>query len=228
VNRVRWHLLLLIPELERSLGRGALNRTRALDRVDRRLRKLTGDTRAQIARELLTELRRLNRQIADLEARLLALIKTFRPQLLAELGCGPLVAAILIGHTAGVERFGSDASFALLSGTAPIPCSSGKRTQHRLNRAGHRQLHHALHIIAVTRASHDPATKAYLARKQAEGKTSKGALRCLKRTLARRFHRLLTDTPAPTEHERSCPRPEHAARPRERIDTAPARMHCAG
>jgi transposase len=226
VNRLRWHLLALLPELERSLARGAFNRTRELDRVDRQLRKLIGDTRAQIARELLAVLRRLNRQIADLEARLLVMIRAFRPQLLAELGCGPLVAAILIGHTAGVERFGSDASFALLSGTAPIPCSSGKRTQHRLNRAGNRQLNHALHIIAVTRANHDPATKAYLARKQAEGKTSKGALRCLKRTLARRFHRLLTDTPAPTHHQRSSPHPEHAARPYERIDTAPARMQC--
>jgi transposase len=75
-----------------------------------------------------------------------------------------LTAAILIGHTAGVHRFGSDASLSLLSGTAPIPCSSGKRTQHRLNRGGDRQLNHALHIIAITRAHHDPATKQYRAR----------------------------------------------------------------
>jgi transposase len=117
---------------------------------------------------------------------------------LAEQGCGPLTAAILIGHTAGVQRFGSEASFALLSGTAPIPCSSGKRTQHRLNRGGDRQLNDALHIIAITRAQHDPATKEYLARKEAEGKTTKGALRSLKRHLARDFHQLLTE---PTAHQ---------------------------
>ena len=85
-----------------------------------------------------------------------------------------------------------DASFALQTGTAPIPCSSGQRTQYRLNRGGDRQLNHALHIIAITRAQRDPATKAYLARKEAEGKTKKGALRCLKRHLARRFHHLLS------------------------------------
>ena len=113
------------------------------------------------------------------------------------------MAAILIGRTAGAERFRSDASFALQSGTAPIPCSSGKRTQHRLNRGGDRQLNHALHIVAITRANHDPATKAYLARKQAEGKTRKGALRCLKRHLARRFHRLLFPSaqPRPKPHD---------------------------
>ena len=110
------------------------------------------------------------------------------------------MAAILIGRTAGAERFRSDASFALQSGTAPIPCSSGKRTQHRLNRGGDRQLNHALHMIAITRANHDPATRAYLERKEAEGKTKKGALRCLKRHLARRFHHLLSlpaETPQP-------------------------------
>ena len=124
------------------------------------------------------------------------LVAAHRPKLLAEQGCGALTAAILIGHTAGNERFRSEASFALQTGTAPIPCSSGKRTQHRLNRGGDRQLNHALHIIAVTRAQRDPATKQYLARKEAEGKTSKGALRSLKRHLARRFHKLLSEPPA--------------------------------
>ena len=84
---------------------------------------------------------------------------------------------------------------ALQSGSTPIPCSSGQRTQYRLNRGGDRQLNHALHIIAVTRANHDLATKKYLARKEAEGKTKKGALRCLKRHLARRFHRILSLPP---------------------------------
>jgi transposase len=232
VNRLRWHLVALVPELERSLPRGAFNRTCELDRVDRRLRKLTGDARAQIARGQLAQIRRLNREIEQLYAELHELIERYRPQLLAEQGCGPLVAAILIGHTAGVQRFRSDASFALLSGTAPIPCSSGKRTQYRLNRGGDRQLNRALHIIAMTRAQHDPATKAYLARKEAEGKTSKGALRCLKRTLARRFHHLLTDPVSPADAlqaatvDDTIPPPPASDRPRVRVDAAPSLMFC--
>ena len=43
----------------------------------------------------------------------------------------------------------------------------------------------------------DPETAAYLARKQAEGKSRREALRCLKRHLARRVWRLL-QTPSPT------------------------------
>jgi transposase len=203
VNRLRWHLLQLCPELERSLKPGAFNQGRVLDRVERRLRKLPADARVRVAREQVVHIRQLNRRIEQLKRELLELVRAHRPQLLAETGCGPLVAAILIGRTAGAERFRSDASFALQSGTAPIPCSSGKRTQHRLNRGGDRQLNHALHIVAITRANHDPATKAYLARKEAEGKTRKGALRCLKRHLARRFHRLLSPSaqPRPKPHD---------------------------
>jgi transposase len=167
-----------------------------LDRVDRRLRKLPAGARVRIAREQIAYLRGLNREIDQLKAELAELVAAHRPKLLAEQGCGALVAAILIGHTAGNQQFRSEASFALKTGTPPVPCSSGQRTQHRLNRGGDRQLNHALHIIAITRSQRDPATKQYLARKQAEGKTTKGALRCLKRHLARRFHKLLSEPPA--------------------------------
>jgi transposase len=191
VNRLRWHLLELCPEVEASLKRKALHQPHTLDRLDRHLRSQPAGARNRIAREQLAHLRQLNRRIDALQSELAELVAARRPELLAEHGCGPLTAAILIGHTAGNQRFRSEAAFALQCGTAPIPCSSGKRTQHRLNRGGDRQLNHALHIIAVTRAQHDPATQEYLARKQAEGHTTKGALRALKRHLARRFHHLL-------------------------------------
>ena len=237
VNRLRWHLLELCPELEASLKRKALNQPRTLDRVDRQLRKLPAGARVRIAREQISDLRGLNRGIERLAAELAELVTAHRPRLLAEYGCGALTAAILIGHTAGNERFRSEAAFALQTGTAPIPCSSGKRTQHRLNRGGDRQLNHALHIIAVTRAQHDHATKEYLARKEAEGKTKKGALRSLKRHLARRFHQLLSEPPAdrqpPPEPAsiiepelRSIPDRPKPRRDVEQIAAAPSPMVC--
>jgi transposase len=194
-SRLRCHLVPLCPELEASLKPGALSFTRELDRTDRRLRRLPATVRARIARELVSQIRKLTLQIDALEQELQALIKAQRPWLLNETGCGALTAAILIGHIAGVKPFKSDASFALQAGIAPIPCSSGQNRQYRLNRGGDRQLNRALHIVAVTRARVDPDTKAFLERKRAEGKTKKGALRCLKRHLARRFHRLLAASP---------------------------------
>jgi transposase len=196
-NRLRWHLVLLCPEFEASLVLRSLDQTRQLDRIDRRLRRLPLDARVRVAREELAHIRMLTRSITALQSELHLLVKAHRPMLLAEKGCGPLTAAILIGRTAGAERFKSDSSFARQAGVAPVKCSSGQRDRHRLHRGGDRQLNRALHTIAITRARFDPETKAYLARKQADGKTKKEALRCLKRHLARRFHHILSQPPAP-------------------------------
>jgi transposase len=231
-NRLRWHLLELCPELERSLGRGALAQPRQLARVDRRLCRLPARARVRIAREQIAQLRVLTRRVDALERELHALVAAHRPQLLAETGCGALTAALLIGRTAGAQRFPSDASFARQTGTAPIPCSSGQRHRHRLDRGGDRQLNHARHVIAITRARHDPATRAYLARKEAEGKGRKGALRCLKRHLARRFHYLLSLPAQTPQRDPSTVAAVHAVPARRHdesiVSAAPALMPCVG
>ena len=221
LNRLRWRMVLLCPELERAIPRRTLHRLRPLERVDRRLRAMPETTAVRIARQEVAHIRRLTRQIDELERELGVLIAAHRPGLLQEQGCGTLTAAVLIGHAAGAERFRSDACFARQSGASPIPCSSGQRAQQRLNRGGDRQLNRALHTIAVTRARLDPQTQQYLTRKKAEGKTTKGALRCLKRHLARRFYRLLTQPPCPTN---PTPTPNQARH--ERSSSAPTLMTC--
>ncbi len=206
VNRLRWHLLAVDPELEASLQPRAFEQARVRARVLRRLARHGDSARVRIARELLKRVSVLTRQAHDLEAELKLLTSMHSPQLLAESGCGPITAALLIGHTAGAERFPTDSSFARHAGAAPIPASSGNTTRHRLHRGGDRQLNRALHTIALSRARNDPQTRAYLARKAAEGKTRREALRCLKRHLARHFWKLLYTTestpspPATTSH----------------------------
>lgn len=193
-NRLRWHLVVLCPELEAQIPARCLDHHVWLDRVVRKLQRLpNAQARVRVARQLASSIRALTRQADDIEAQLRVMVRAYRPELLAELGCGTLTAATLIGRTAGAERFDSDARFARQAGTAPIPVSSGKRQRHRLHRGGDRQLNRALHTIAITRARRDPETRAYLDRKIAEGKSRNEALRCLKRHLARRFHRLLCE-----------------------------------
>src|SRR3954447_15921868 len=97
----------------------------------------------------------------------------------------------LIGEIAGIARFAIDAKLARIAGSAPIPVSPGRTDRHRLDRGGNRQLNCALHRLAVTQGRLDPDTAAYLARKHAEGKSRREALRCLKRHLARRVWHLL-------------------------------------
>jgi transposase len=71
-----------------------------------------------------------------------------------------------------------------MSGTAPIPASSGQTSRHRLNRGGNRQLNRALYTIALTQARTDPRARTYMARRIAEGRSWLEALRCLKRHLS--------------------------------------------
>jgi transposase len=64
-------------------------------------------------------------------------------------------------------------------------------TRHRLNRSGDRQLNRALHTIVLARLRDDPATRAYAARRRAEGKSVREIRRCLKRAVARQLFKLL-------------------------------------
>jgi transposase len=191
INRLRINLVVLDPELEASIPARKLDYPGQLQRIARRLRAMPQTARVRIAREQVKRIGALTREAEALKRELRDLIRFHRPELLEETGCGPLTAAILIGQTAGAERFASDAHFARTAGVAPIPVSSGRHDRHRLDRGGNRQLNRALHIIAITRGRLDPATRAYLRRKEAEGKTRIEAMRCLKRHLARHYHRLL-------------------------------------
>jgi transposase len=182
-RRLRWHLHDLWPDLE--IPAGALDRTKWLERVARRLARAEQSARVRVSRELVKSIRARVRRERELEREIALLVKAKTPALLELPGCGTLTAAKLIAEVASAERFSSHAKFARLAGVAPIPVSSGRSDRHRLDRGGNRQLNCALHRVAVTQGRVHPDARDFLARKQAEGKSRIEALRCLKRHLAR-------------------------------------------
>lgn len=197
-SRLRWHLVQIAPELEAQVRPQGPIGPQIRARVARGLARLPRTPQLRVAKAILKRINEIYREEAELLAEIKTLIEAHCPQLLAEHGCGTVTAAIIIGHTAGAQRFTSDAKFARHAGTAPIPASSGNTQRHRLHRGGDRQLNRALHIIALSRARTDPATRAYLDRRHSEGKTKREAIRCLKRHLARRiWHVLYATTPTP-------------------------------
>lgn len=139
----------------------------------------------------------LTTEARDHERAILAIVRSWRPDLLEQRGVGPIVAATLLCAWSHPGRVHSEAAFAMLSGTAPIPATSGQiKTRHRLNRYGDRQLNRALHTVALTRIRcGDQATRAYIERRTAEGKTPRDIKRCLKRYIARDLFRLLEAGP---------------------------------
>jgi transposase len=144
---------------------------------------------ARRVRALSDEAEQLKREIA-------LHVSAVAPQLLAEPGVGPITAAQILLSWSHPGRFTRESRFARLAGVAPIPASSGLQARRfRLDRGGDRQLNRALHTIILARRQRHAPTIAYLERRRAEGKSSREAVRCLKRYLARRLWRLLEHAP---------------------------------
>jgi transposase len=143
-------------------------------------------------RELGRRAQFLDGQLARLDGLITPLVTARAPGLLGLYGVGPDTAAMLLiaaGDNPG--RLRSEAAWAHLCASAPIPASSGKVARHRLNRGGDRQANHALWRIVITRmGSHSP-TRAYVARRSKEGLSKPEIIRCLKRYAARETYRYL-------------------------------------
>ena len=192
INELRALIVISPPELrERLQGRSEA----ALLDACVRLRPGRSDTeRAAVAlalRSLALRVRQLRSEAHTLETELSRRVRALAPELLSQHGVGPISAAAILIAWSAPGRIRSEAAFARLAGTAPIPASSGKTIRHRLDRGGDRKLNRALHTIILTRKRTDPETKAYISRRLTEGKTQREATRCLKRYLARSLYRQL-------------------------------------
>ncbi|EKH1299118.1 IS110 family transposase [Escherichia coli] len=131
-------------------------------------------------------------KVEKLDAMLDALTHQHARRLREQFGVGPQTAAVLLS-TAGdnPERLRNEASLAALCGVNPLPASSGKTVRHRLNRGGNRAANNALWTIAMVRMRGYPQTQSYVARRSAQGLSSKEIQRCLKRYIVRELYPLL-------------------------------------
>lgn len=173
----------LRPETEDLLG--------LIDQPDRLHLATSKRTLRDLARRWLVldeELKALNRQIK-------ALVEHAAPQLIELPGVGVEIAGqFLVTAGDNSDRIMNEAAFAKLCGVAPQPASSGRTTgRHRLSRSGDRAANSALYIVVITRMRHHEPTKAYFARRTAEGLTKREIIRCLKRYVAREVFSALQD-----------------------------------
>lgn len=190
IQRLRWTLHDIDPDLEPPAR--AFRSERTLKRLAGRLARREQTVEVEVAREQLRSISARLRRERELEREIARRVAELAPELLEIPGCGALSAAKLLGEIGGVDRFRSEGKLAMHAGIAPLDASSGRQRRHRLNRTGNRQLNSAVHRIAVTQARiHEPARE-LLARKRAEGKTKREALRVLKRHLIRSIYRTLT------------------------------------
>jgi transposase len=201
-QRQLFSLVIAAPEELRERFRGhklpAMIRRAARLRISPRWDAETATT-ATVLRDLAQRALALGTEAARHEKDILANVRSWRPDLLTQLGVGPIVAATVLCAWSHPGRIRSEAAFAMLAGAAPIPANSGQTTtRYRLNRYGDRQLNRALHTAVLARLRYDPVTQAYAQRRTAEGKTPREIKRCLKRYLARDLYRLLENPSQPT------------------------------
>lgn len=149
-------------------------------------------------RSLSVRVQALDAEIATLDQQLAALVAEAAPRTLSRFGVGPLTTAqLLVSGGQNMARLVSEAAFAHLCAAAPIPASSGLTRRHRLNPYGDRHANAALHTVALVRLRYCDRTRAYAARRTAQGLSKRDVLRCLKRYLARElFHTLTADLAA--------------------------------
>jgi hypothetical protein len=191
LNQIR-HLGFTAPaelrERLRDVPRDQLARTAAA------LRPTVGSDTVVYATKLA--IATLGRRVVALEVdgerldRLLdTLVHRTAPSLLEVYGVGTHTAAILLVAAGdNPHRLKSEAAFAHLCGVAPLRASSGKVDRHRLNPGGNRQANHALWRIVFTRMSGDERTRKYVARRVAEGRSTREVMRVLKRYVARELY----------------------------------------
>jgi transposase len=168
-----------------------------------------GRQRQDIARELAGDIDRYNDLLDASKQRIQSALAASGTSLTTISGIGPITAAMIIGETGSIDRFASKHHYASYNATAPVEASSGPKVRHRLNQRSNRKLNWALHVIAISQLRHDTLGREFFDRKVAEGKTTKEAIRALKRRLSDVVYRhpvaataLTSSGPGRTEPER--------------------------
>jgi transposase len=187
-NRTHADLVNVLPGYERQVPN---LRAKAHRATARSLLKGHRSVRAELVRKRLDELSRLEREIVAMDRRIQATVRSTGTSLTSIPCVGPFIAAEILGEVGDPSRVRSKPAFAVLSGTAPLPASSGQIQRHRLNRGGNRQLNWALHYIALVQCRIMPEAQAYMVRQREAGKSHKEAMRCLKRHLSNVVYRHL-------------------------------------
>ncbi len=191
INQLHAHMLQIDPCYEEK--RGALTGIAAVRSCrDLEVPHAEGvlQTRLLIVRQLVGQILQLVETIETVETTLKQRIQASETPLVQLCGVGTIIAARLIGELGCSPRVHSAAALAALAGIAPVAVSSGGKHGHRLNRGGNRRLNNAFHMIALSQLRCEPLARAYYAKKRAEGKTGRAALRCLKRRLVDVVYRL--------------------------------------
>jgi transposase len=153
-----------------------------------------GKLRRQLLVDQIKDLEAVDRRIAAVNVEIKTAVAEAPTRLTKLYGLGAINTARILGEVGDVARFKSRHHFASYNGTAPTVWGSGGPATPMVNPKGNRKLNHAIHIAAVTQVrSKTSAGHAYYARKRAQGKTDREAMRALTRKISDAIYRQLVE-----------------------------------
>ena len=168
------------------------NRLRQLDREYELARtKAERNILSLIRKEKRAELARISQLQKKLTAQLSSLITIQGANLTTIKGVSTILAARIVAHANGIDRFPTVSKFIRYAGIAPVERSSGKQKRHLRDMRNNRQLNTAMFLTALNQLRWNPKAKEYFNKKVSEGKTKKHALRCLMRINANIIYGML-------------------------------------
>jgi len=188
-SRLHRHLRDLLPggaplHLSAKTAAGILNKIRPVGCVE--------TERKQVARDLINDIRRLDKAIANNRKRCETAVAASGTTLTTVTGISDVLATKILGHVGDISRFPSADHLASYAGTAPIEASSGDVVRHRLSRRGNRQLNSAIHVAAHVQTIFEGPGRDYYQRRIESGNSRKEALRLLKRQITKAIYRIMT------------------------------------
>lgn len=130
------------------------------------------------------ELKRISLTQNELKKKFLDLLPLEGQRVIALKGISTVLAAKLVVHTKGIERFRNINKFIQYAGIAPTEMSSGKSRSYRQNKKGNRALNSTLYLTTINQLRWNEKARVYYEKKIKEGKTKKHAIRCLMKRVA--------------------------------------------
>ncbi|WP_225037406.1 IS110 family transposase [Winogradskyella sp. SM1960] len=141
-----------------------------------------GNPSKEVVRSLKRSLKQLQKEMADLEDKLLALVKTEHQDLLTRLktipGIGPKTAIMLIVLTGGFNRFTNASELCSYAGLTPVIRQSGSsvKGRPRISKMGNQKLRNLLFMCSFNACKYNRACRDLYERIVAKGKSKKLAL----------------------------------------------------
>ena len=153
------------------------------------------DTFSFQLRALLEQMRFIEKQVADTETEISALMEKLNSPITTIPGIGPILGAVILGEIGDIRRFDSPAKLVAYAGIDASVAQSGEfeATHNRMSKRGSPYLRRALFVAANVAARFDSDLAAFYQRKRSEGKHHSTCLGAVSRKLCYIIHAILTE-----------------------------------